>query len=872
MKVVRLLTEYLKEPLCICQRRPVFSWNVETDARNWVQKAYRIVVAESEAALAGEAAYDHGPDDENGQEILWASQWVESPDMINIVYDGAPLRSDTQYYWKVYVRGENDEGQACSRFKTALFEPSDWHGLWIGETDDHVYHIFRKSFKLKQRVRSASLYVCGLGHYEFYMNGQKVSDRVLEPGWTNYDKSCLYSCYDVTKLLREGANGAGLILGNGMFNVPGGRYVYFPRSFGKCKFLVQMNVVYEDGSRDEIVSDLSWKMAGSALTFSCIYGGEDFDARLCKKGFSHWAYVEDADWKTPVAVSAPKGRLTAQNTEPLKVMEQYAPVAVREVAPGKYLYDFGKNFSGWIHAHLKAGADFSGHAVVFTPGEILDADGLPDQRVTGQGYQWKYIMDGAASQEYHPRFTYTGFRYVLVEGAVPVDESCGEMPEQQVPVLECITGEFIYPDNIKNGGFCCSNTLFNQIHAIICQAILSNTKSISTDCPHREKLPWMEQTHLIGPGIMYNYNVHNLYEKIEQDIEEAQYDNGLIPDICPQYITFGYHEGFNDSPEWGSAGIVNPWYLYKRFGDREIFTRYYDTMTKYIDYLTEKTYHYILHHGLGDWLDIGPMTPYSQNTPVPVIATNMYYYDLDIMRRVAGMLGRDEDVRKYEGLMSKVYKEYNLQFFDDQTNRYANGSQAAQAMSLVTGLVMKGREEKVLEMLVKDIKLRGYQTTAGDIGHPFVMAALMQYGRSDIIDIMTGITDKPGYGYQVKCGATALAEEWDGPDPQRPHGSQNHLMLGSVEEWFYGGLAGIHSIRTGQSFDEILIHPYFAESCDWVEAWTMHPYGRIDLRWEKKDGHIDLKFNIPPNARARFVNERSGQEELLGSGSYHYIL
>ena len=148
----------------------------------------------------------------------------------------------------------------------------------------------------------------------------------------------------------------------------------------------------------------------------------------------------------------------------------------------------------------------------------------------------------------------------------------------------------------------------------------------------------------------------------------------------------------------------------------------------------------------------------------------------------------------------------------------------------------------------------------------------MQYGRSDIIDIMTGITDKPGYGYQVKCGATALAEEWDGPDPQRPHGSQNHLMLGSVEEWFYGGLAGIHSIRTGQSFDEILIHPYFAESCDWVEAWTMHPYGRIDLRWEKKDGHIDLKFNIPPNARARFVNDRSGQEELLGSGSYHYIL
>lgn len=902
MEVVRLLTEFQKEPLCICQNRPAFSWNVESAVQVWTQEAYRVIVSEAEAGLelvAGDGAVD--PDRLNLSDnvkdglkhnsgLMWDSGKQMSAEMVNITYGGRPLRSDTQYYWKVIVWGSDGAGQAASWFKTALYEPSDWHGLWLGEQEDHTYHIYRKSFELKSGIASASLYVCGLGHYEFYMNGQRVSDRVLEPGWTNYHKSCLYSCYDVTGLLHEGVNGAGLILGDGMFNVPGGRYVYFPRSFGKCKFLVQMNIVYEDGSRDEIVSDLSWKMAKSALTFSCIYGGEDFDARLWMKGFSREAFTEDARWETPVATDAPKGRLTAQNTEPLKVMEHYDPVNVREVAPGKYLYDFGRNFSGWICARLACDTDLSGHEVVFTPGEILDENGLPDQRVTGKGYQWKYILDDTRTHVYHPRFTYTGFRYVLVEGAMPGEladrAASGAFAEDTAPatrrqsgcqrgaapVIEAITGEFIYPDNIENGGFYCSNPLFNDIHNIICQAILSNTKSISTDCPHREKLPWMEQTHLIGPGIMYNYNVHNLYEKIEQDMVEAQHDNGLIPDICPQYVTFGYHEGFNDSPEWGSAGIINPWYLYKRYGDREIFVRYYDSMKKYMDYLTGKTYHHILHHGLGDWLDIGPMTPYSQNTPVPVIATNIYYYDLGIMRRVAEMLGRTQDAHTFEVLMAQVYEEYDRQFFDDQTNRYANGSQAAQAMSLVSGLVRKGREDKVLEMLVKDIQLRGYQTTAGDIGHPFVMAALMQYGRGDMIDAMTNVTDKPGYGYQVRCGATTLTEEWDGPNPERPHGSQNHLMLGSVEEWFYGGLAGIHSIRTDQSFDEILIRPYFAQSCDFVEAWTMHPYGRIELRWERRDDRILLDFQIPANARARFVNACDGREELLGSGSYHYEL
>lgn len=867
MKIVRLYTESQERPLGICQGRPAFSWNAETDACGWRQKSYRITVAESEKDVCAE------------ERLCWDSGEICSSQMTGVRYEGLPLKPDTWYCWRVCVAGEDgSRGEAGSCFHTAFFTAEEWHGEWIGEQKDHVYHIFRKSFSLTKKVRTAMMYVCGLGHYEAYLNGARVGESVLEPGWTNYDKSCLYSCYDVTGMLQSGINGIGLILGDGMYNVPGGRYVYFPRSYGKCKFILQMNIVYEDGQRDEVVSDISWKMAESALKFSCIYGGEDFDARLKKNGFSRGNYVPDEQWEPVVKVNPPKGVLTAQNTEPLKVMERYelsGSASVKRLGRGVYLCDFGKNFSGWIRAKIRTTDNMEGHEIIFTPGEILGRDGRPDQTVTGQGYHWKYIMDGETEQEYRPRFTYTGFRYVLVEGARVPSESLWtdtEVEDGDMPVLEYMLGEFIYPDRLEYGGFMCSDNLYNRIHDMICQAIRSNTKSIFTDCPHREKLGWIEQTHLIGPSIMYNYNVRRLYEKIERDMQEAQSEDGLVPDICPQYIKFGYHEGFNDSPEWGSAVILNPWYLYKRFGEKAILERYYDSMKRYAEYLSGKTHHHILHHGLGDWLDIGPMTPYSQNTPVPVVATNIYYFDLSVMQFAAELLEKTEDAARYRELKGRVYEEYNLQFFDEQTNRYANGSQAAQAMSLVTGLAKKGREEKVLDMLVRDIESREYQTTAGDIGHPFVIAALMQYGRSDVIDRMMSVTDKPGYGYQVMCGATTLAEEWDGPDPDRPHGSQNHLMLGAAEEWFYGGLAGIHSIRTENQFDEILIRPYFSEKCKYVEAWTTHPYGCVRVRWDREEEEIRLVITIPPNTRAVFMNDLKNTRENLGSGTYCYMI
>lgn len=875
MKICGMKVNHLSENLTAGPENPVFSWRVEGQEENIRQLGYRVQVWR-----------------EDGQ-TCWDSGSVESRRMTGIPYRGEPLTAGSAYTWRVECRlsrggtvgGGSDWGGAAapgsdgavqapaegqitvvcgnSSFETGLFGPEDWKGCFIGETKDHVYHLYRKAFSAGAGLKKARLYICALGHFEGWINGRKVSDHVLEPGWSDYNKTCFYTAYNVTELLQEGDNALTVKPGDGMFHVPGGRYVYYERSYGRCKFLAQLELFFEDGRRQRIVTDESWRMTESPIRFCCIYGGEDYDGRLMRKEYLEADYREGSRWVPAQRVEPPRGKLTAMPMEPMKVMQCYEPVKVIKVSGDTWLYDFGVNFSGWVRLRLRTDGRAAGRLVSMKPGEILGPDGRVDQQMTRQNCLWNYILSEEREQEFAPDFTYTGFRYVEVTGA----EARGG------PVMiESLTGEFLYPDLEQGGEFECSNRLFNGIHRIVLQAILSNTKSYFTDCPHREKLGWLEQVHLIGPSVMYNLQVQNLYAKIEQDMADSQRENGLVPDICPEYVTgFGrWHEGFVDSPEWGSACILGPWYAYKRYGDPEMLRRFYGVMKRYLEYLGSRTHHQVLHHGLGDWLDIGPCTPHSQNTPVPVTATCVYYYDLDVMRQIAELLGCEEDAREYRKQMETVFAEYNLQFLDRQTGRYATGSQAAQAMSLVAGLVPEEMQEKVIRQLREDVEKRGFAVTAGDVGHPFLVAALMKYGMTDLLNAMTNLTDTPGYGYQVVNGATSLTEEWDGPDPARPHGSQNHLMLGSIEEWFYGSLGGIDLIRGRSTLEEITIAPRPEEGVDWVKAWTLHPYGRISVEWRRADGQVQVEVLVPPNVTAHLRRPDGTEAAVVGSGRYRY--
>lgn len=880
MRLYDLKTNNLKDNRNIDRQSPVFSWKAESMEAgrrysNIYQESYRIRVWREAAGaeLCREA--------ERAGNVVWDSGVVMSGRMANVKYRGEELSSDCRYVWTVecvFRYEQEDVRNKCTAvgeawFETGYFRQEDWKGCFIGETRDHEYHLYRKSFRCDEKIRRAKLYICGLGHFECYLNGGRVSDHVLEPGWTDYRKTCFYTAYDVTDMVTQGKNAILVKLGDGMYNVPGGRFVYHERSYGKAKLLVQLALDYADGSKELVVTDHSWKMAPSPVKFCCIYGGEDYDGRLWKDKYLQGDYEEEAVWEPAPCVEPPQGRLTAMPMEPMKVKKKYAPFSVAQTAPGVWLYDLGTNFSGWVRIRIKTDGKSAGKTIKLKPGELLHQDGRINQRLTADNCYWSYTLDEREEQEFAPDFTYTGFRYVELTGAVPEGmEAQTDAEGGGLPLVISLTGEFLYPDVEKAGDFSCSNELFNDIHSIVLQAILSNTKSYFTDCPQREKLAWLEETHLIGPSIMYNLDVHSLYDKIEGDMADAQWDNGLVTDICPEYVTgFGkWHQGFVDSPEWGSACILNPWYVYKRYGDISLLERYYGVMRRYLDYLDSRTHHQVLHHGLGDWLDIGPCNPHSQNTPVPVVATCVYYYDLSVMKQVAELLGKGEDAKEYQGRMERVFREYNLQFLDDQTGRYATGSQAAQAMSLIVGLVPEDMEERVVKQLRDDVIKRDFAITAGDIGHPFLIAAMMKYGMSDLLNQMTNITETPGYGYQVVRGATTLTESWDGPDRVRPHGSQNHLMLGSIEEWFYGSLGGVELMRDGLPFDEVRIAPRPEEGVDWVSAWVMHPYGRIAVDWKRKEGRVEVKVTIPPNVTA-YLESPDGQiRRKVGSGRHTY--
>ncbi len=839
-KVINLKVEYAKEPAGIEKKTPGLSWQNASEARSWTQSAYQIAV------------FSNAEDLSNDSGAVWDSGKVISNKSINILYEGKRLESGRSYYWRVRTWDKEDRPSGYSEpglWEMGLMNLEDWKAKWIGMPEEsQTIPVFRHGFHIRKDIRRARIYVCGLGHYELFLNGEKAGDCVLDPGWTNYSRSCLYSIYDVSDLIRQGQNALGIMLGNGMFNVvKGQRYVKYEGSFGKPRFILQLHLEYMDGTSGYVLSGENWKMAPGPITFSCTYGGEDYDAGREIKGWSYADFKEDDMWKAAILVSSPGGRLKWQSNPPVKVMKSFEPVSVKQPKPGVYIYDFGQNFSGWVKIAVKGS---NGARIRLTPAEILTKDGLACQKHTGDPHYYIYTLKGGSTESWSPRFTYYGFRYMQVEGAVPEFESTDENPDKK-PVIKRFEGQMLYPDVQTAGEFQCSDTMFNKIHEIINMAILSNMKSILTDCPHREKLGWMEQTHLIGPAIMYNYDVHSLYEKIMEDIREAQLDNGLVPDTVPEYVVFKSNEGYRDSPEWGSASIINPWYMYKKYGDLEILRNYYDIMCKYLDYLASRATHNVLHHGLGDWLDVGPNPPFSQNTPNSVTATAIYYYDISILEKVARLLEKEEDAKRFSELGEQVKNAFNIEFFDNQTFRYSNGSQTSNGMALYMELAEEAYREKVLNMLIKDIRVRGDHTTAGDVGHPYVLAALAKYGRPDVISDMLEKEDHPSYGYQVKNGATALCEEWDGPDPEGPHGSQNHLMLGSADEWFYSELAGIRTIRSGNELDLITIKPYFAEHVEWVKTYHEHPYGRIGVVWKKtgiKD-NIELEVTLPANTR-----------------------
>ena len=809
--------EARRNPVGVDVAQPRLSWKLRAEE----QGAYQIQVGDSPAAGG-----------------VWDSGRVASSATAGLAYAGPKLASFRRYWWRTRVWNRAGEASPWSESAAWTQVPgaNGWKGAWIAHPDHALNSgplpIFRKEIVIAKPLRSAVALVAGVGFHELHINGQKVGDHVLAPAWSNYRSTVYYESFDVTGLLANGPNAIGVMLGNGFYNVAGGRYTKFTGSFGQPRLRVHLHLEYSDGTVADVATDDTWRVTAGPITFSCIYGGEDYDARREPAGWDR-AGFDDSKWSRAAGMEAPGGELRAQSSPPLRVQQTFRPVKVTQPKPGVAVYDLGQNFAGWprITANGPAGA-----VIRMTPGELLDASGLVSQRSSGGPTSFSYTLLGGADETWSPRFSYYGFRYVQVEGA----ES-----------LRSLEGQFVHLDARRTGEFSSSSERLNKIHALIDAAVRSNLQHSLTDCPHREKLGWLEQSHLMGPALLYDWDLRSYLPKIVRDMREAQTIEGLVPDIAPEYVVFG--GGFRDSPEWGSTAFQLPWLAWHIYGDRETLAAGYRTMQAYREYLERKLENGLLTFGLGDWYDIGPKAPgYSQLTPQGVTASTLYWSDLKAMESAARVLGLDpaQPAAGAAAVAAAFQKAYW------KNGSYATGSQTSLAMPLALGLAPANARAGLVEKLVADIRAHGNHTTAGDIGYRYVLRALLEAGRSDVVYDMAVEDTAPSYAGQIAHGATSLTEAWDA----NPNSSQNHLMLGHIEEWFYAGLAGIRPQDAG--LEHIEIRPQPVGGLTWVKAKWETFRGPVAVEWKRDGKKFTLDVSVPPGMTADLVLPGAGAVKM----------
>lgn len=891
MSVAQLGCESRIDPLGVDVAQPRLNWILLSSQRGDRQTAYQILAASSQVLLEG----DHGD--------LWDSGKVVSNETLQIPYVGRTLRSSQQVFWKVRVW---DADGAVSSWSTpgtwtmGLLDQPAWHARWISAAGAEKYALsyptarkdfrdrawfaqpnpnapqagdpnfssllVRREFTIKRKLVRALVHVSGLGQYELTVNGAKVGDDLFSPGWTEYRKTVLYDTHDITRHIAAGENAIGLILSNGMYNIQPDavRYVKFLNSFGPLKVIAQVRLEYAEGTVEVIGTDATWQVSPGPVTYSNLFGGEDHDARLVQAGWDQASFRPKIPWQAAVETESPGGILKGVSAAapPIKAIETLVPVSRTQLNPTTWIYDLGQNAS--IIPRIRMRGHRGAYARII-PAELLGADGTVDRAsATQDGVRpawWQYTLAGETPETWQPQFFYQGARYLQVELYAAESQTI-------LPVIEELEGVVVHSSAAPIGSFSCSNELFNRIHALVRWAQRSNLMSVLTDCPHREKLGWLEQYHLNGPSLRYNFDLPTLFRKGMNDMADSQLENGFVPNIAPEFFiasTDKLTDGFRNSPEWGSAIVIVPWQQYLFAGDISLLSDYYDQMKRYVAFLTSTAQDNIINFGLGDWYDLGPKPPWgSQLTPVPLTATAIYYYDNLIMAQAAALLGKTDDARQFAEQAKAIRVSFNRTFFKPETGTYSTGSQTANALPLFLGIVENEHRKSVGDAIVADIRQRGNAFTSGDVGYRFLLRALAMEGHSDVIYDMNNQSEKPGYGYQLKMGATALTEKWDAGVGN--FGSQNHFMLGQINEWFFNDLAGIAPDPLAPAFKAIVIKPTVVGDLAWVKGRYESVRGPIVSEWKKENGSLILETAIPPNTTATVHIPATRPEDVTEGG------
>ncbi|MBB6674935.1 alpha-L-rhamnosidase [Cohnella nanjingensis] len=854
LMVIALTNDYRTNPLGTDVRKPRLSWKLASDRRGTLQAAYRIQVA--------------GPD--GGFDApLWDTERTPSDQSVHVVYEGPALGSRTRYSWRVKVwdnHGAESDWSETAWWETALLNAAEWQAEWL--TPDpraldplaEPAFLLRKPFELRAGIRSARVYATAAGVYDLYVNGNRVGEDLLAPGWTSYNKRHAYQTYDVTDRLRAGPNAVGVIVADGWFKGnlawENQRHIYGDRRGA----LLQLHVVYEDGTEQIVASDESWKASTGPLLYAEIYHGERYDARLEQGGWSE-AGFPDAAWHATVPLDRPRSMLGAQENWPTRVTETLKPVALIRTPAGETVLDMGQNMVGRIRFSVEAPA---GTEIRLQHAEVLDQEGNFYTKNLRKAKQLvSYTAKGEGVETYAPQFTFQGFRYVKIEGYP------GQ--ERDLP-LDRFVGEVVHSDMAPTGTFDSSSPLVNQLQRNIAWGQRGNFLDLPTDCPQRdERLGWTGDAQVFARTAAFNFQVGPFFTKWLRDLKADQKADGGVPFVVPNVLG---DDGYS-SAAWGDAAVIVPWTAYLVYDDKRLLAEQYGSMKAWVGYIRaqgDQPYLWNTGFHFGDWLGLDAKeNSYIGATPRDLIATAFYAYSTRLVRDAAVVLGLADDARLYTALHARIVAAFREEFVTP-SGRLAAPTQTAHVLALTFGLVEGAERERVAKDLNQLVVDQEYHLTTGFVGTPYLCFALSDNGYHDTAVKLLMQESYPSWLYSVTKGATTIWEHWDGIKPDGSFWSEdmnsyNHYAYGAIGDWLYRVVAGLDMDEGEAGYRRLRVHPRFAgESLGHARASFESVYGRAEAGWSVRDGQRTVEVTVPANATAEITLPGAKLETLTESG------
>ena len=872
-----LACEYESAPIAMAAERPRFSWKLDSDRSNLVQSAYRVEIG-VDAELAN---------------LIWDSGFVESAASHLVEYGGRALKECSRYYWRVTVRddaGEESSPSSITYFETAM-RPESWKAPFIGmeipegETTSRPIYL-RKEFTLGAEATSARVYATALGLYELWINGQRVDSALLTPGWTNYHKRLAYQTYDVTGMLKRGANVIGAVVGAGWYS---GDLTWTERRgfYGNESALALELRADIDGTKDfTLTSDESWQASYGPILYSELYNGERFDRREEQSGWSSSGF-DAAGWNKAVGRDYPREQLFAQEGPLVRRQEQLAVKEVITTPAGETVLDFGQLLTGWVEFKVRGS---SGDRVLLRHAEVLDADGnFYTENLRNARAEIEYTLGGDGEESFEPHFTFHGFRYVRV------DEWPGKVEPSDFSAV------VLHSEMKERLSFECSNPLLNQLHHNILWGWKGNAVDVPTDCPQRdERLGWTGDAEVFIGTATYLTQSASFYRRWLRDLASEQLENGGVPFVVPDIFTPVAKEvpmftSSHSSTGWGDAAVICPWTVYEHYGDRRLLEEQYPSMRAWVEYIRDHAENGLIWNSgfhFGDWVALDAKEgSYFGATPNDLTATAFYAYSTDLLARTARALGKGEDAAEYEKLHAAIVEAYRREFVTP-SGRVAARTQTAHILTLVFGLAPEEHRGRVVRDLASLIEENEGHLTTGFLGTPFICRALADNGRLDAAYDLLLREDYPSWLYQITKGATTVWEHWDGIKPDGTMWSPdmnsfNHYAYGAIGEWIYSTIGGIAPDPEDPGFHTVLLAPRPGGGITNAKTGLDSPYGKIELEWQLSGGRLALDAVVPPNSRGRvrfegaraaeveapagvkFVDSDRGAEAVVGSGRWH---